>query len=108
MNEELSVLMTTFNCPSLRESLRSLEQQTYKNFEVILINDGGDSVETIVVQFPTLKVKLFELKKNNGLSFALNFGLKKCNGKFIARMDSDDICMPNRFEKQLPTYVLKT
>ena len=75
MNEELSVLMTTFNCPSLRESLRSLEQQTYKNFEVILINDGGDSVETIVVQFPTLKVKLFELKKIMDYRL-LNFGLK--------------------------------
>ena len=108
MNEELSVLMTTFNCPSLRESLRSLEQQTYKNFEVILINDGGDSVETIVVQFPTLKVKLFELKKNNGLSFALNFGLKNVMANLLQEwIVMTSVCQID-LKSNYHTYVLKT
>lgn len=73
--------------------------------EVVLILDGpiGNTLKKHVSYFQSLydNLKIVELKRNMGLAEALNIGLKHCSFDFVARMDTDDICLPNRFELQI-------
>lgn len=86
----------------LRESLDSLFSQTICPDEVILVKDGpiGDELDNVidsyVTRYPYLKV--LSLVTNRGLGKALNEGLKYCSHELVARMDTDDIAMPERFE----------
>lgn len=86
----------------LRESLDSLFSQTVCPDEVILVKDGpiGDELDNVidsyVTRYPYLKV--LSLVTNRGLGKALNEGLKYCSHELVARMDTDDIAMPERFE----------
>ena len=98
--------MSSYNDPKLEFALESLKNQTYKNFNIILINDGGKSCEELLNKFKILKIEYINLKKNLGLSKCLNIGIKKVNTKFIARMDTDDFCLPERLEMQLD-YIKK-
>ena len=102
----ITVLMSSYNDPKLEFALESLKNQTYKNFNIILINDGGRSCEELLNKFKILKIEYINLKKNLGLSKCLNIGIKKVNTKFIARMDTDDFCLPERLEMQLD-YIKK-
>ncbi|MFR6708672.1 MAG: glycosyltransferase [Bacteroides stercoris] len=83
----------------------SLFSQTVCPDEVILVKDGpiGDELDNVidsyVTRYPYLKV--LSLVTNRGLGKALNEGLKYCSHELVARMDTDDIAMPERFEKQL-------
>ena len=92
----------------LRESLDSLFSQTVCPDEVILVKDGpiGDELDNVidsyVTRYPYLKV--LSLVTNRGLGKALNEGLKYCSHELVARMDTDDIAMPERFEKQLAVF----
>lgn len=104
----ISVLMTSFNAEKyIIGSIKSLIKQTYKNWKLILIDDGSiDNTTKIVRSLKNKKIKIFELKKNIGRTKALNYGLKKCKTKFTAILDADDICLPKRFEKQL-SFLIK-
>ncbi len=105
---KLSVLMSVYHKESpefLRQSLDSLIKQTVKTDEVVLVKDGaiGDELETTIASTEEkLPLVTVQLKQNSGLGLALQTGLNLCKGELIARMDSDDICVPDRFEKQLP------
>lgn len=83
-----------------------LTVQTLSPDEFILICDGplNDELNEIIsnyeVEYPNI-LRTYRLEKNVGLGNALNFGLKKCQNEFVARADSDDICSPNRFERQM-------
>jgi glycosyltransferase involved in cell wall biosynthesis len=102
----LSVIMSIYN-PSeveFKECLESLTNQTYNEFELIIVNDGGDKkifdiLATELSHFKLLSV--YHLEQNKGLAYALNFAFEKSKGKYIARMDADDICIPVRFEEQI-------
>ena len=89
----------------LRLALDSVFSQTIRADEVVLVEDGRLTPELDAVieeyqkQYPELKMVKFEL--NRGLGFALNDGLKACSYDVVARMDTDDIAKPERFEKQL-------
>jgi len=89
----------------LTKSLESVFSQTLKPNEVVLVEDGlltkelYDVVEAYVNKYPILKVVKFE--RNQGLGKALNLGLKACTYEYVARMDTDDICFLDRFEKQI-------
>lgn len=105
---QFSVLMAVYKKekPSyLEESLASIFFQTLSADEVILIKDGPltEDLENVINKFqvtqPTLKI--IQLNQNQGLGNALNVGMKHCSYDYIARMDSDDICFPNRFELQI-------
>lgn len=88
----------------LAEALKSLDQQRYRAQEVVLVQDGpvGDSLMETVRQWCERmpEIRLIERKNNGGLSAALNTGIEAAEHEWIARMDADDICLPDRFEKQ--------
>ncbi|WP_264535058.1 glycosyltransferase [Flavobacterium sp. N1736] len=109
MLNKFSVLMSVYikenpNC--LRQSLESVCTQTLKPNEIILVKDGhlnnelDDVINEYVIRFPLLFI-VVELPKNKGLANALNEGMKYAKHEIIARMDSDDICMPERFKIQV-------
>lgn len=99
----VSVVMSVYNGERyLRESIESVLDQTYRNFEFIIINDGStDSTREIALSYDDRRVCLIDNKKNMGLTKSLNRGLQIARGEYIARMDADDISMPDRFEKQI-------
>ncbi|NGZ15554.1 glycosyltransferase [Vibrio aestuarianus] len=103
---KISVLMSLYKKESpsfLRLSLVSLVNQTRLPDQVVIVFDGpvGGALEQIVDEYagilPITKVKL---DQNAGLAQALNKGLANCSGDLVARMDTDDICLPERLEKQ--------
>jgi len=109
----ISVLMPVYNCEKyLREAIDSILNQTFKDFEFIIINDGSnDNSENIILEYNDNRIKLYN-KDNGGVSSALNYGLQLCNAKYVARFDADDICYLNRLQDQYefmeanPDYVL--
>lgn len=99
----VSVLMSSFNSADfIHDSIDSILNQTYSDFELIIVDDAStDSTLNIINGYNDPRIKLYPLKKNVGVGAALSFGLDKVQGKYVAKADSDDINMPERFEKQL-------
>lgn len=88
----------------LKESIESILNQTYKNFEFLIINDGStDKSKEIIEEYKKKdkRIKYVENEKNLGLIATLNKGLVLAQGKYLARMDCDDISLPKRLEKQV-------
>lgn len=89
----------------LKQALQSVIDQTLKPTEIVIIKDGlltkelDDCIEDFQKQYPEL-FRIITFKKNRGLGLALRDGVKACKYEYIARMDSDDISKPDRFEKQ--------
>jgi len=104
---KLSVLMSVYHKESpefLRQSLDSLAAQTIQADEVVVVKDGplGSELHATINSYcGRLPITTLQLNENVGLGAALRAGLNRCGEKFVARMDSDDICLPHRFEKQL-------
>lgn len=99
---EISVLLSVYNGEKyLKEAINSILNQTFKNFEFIIIDDGStDRTKDILQEFNDSRICLITNEKNIGLVNSLNLGLSLCKGKYIARMDADDIAYPERLEKQ--------
>jgi len=99
----VSVVMPCYNGELyLREAIDSILNQTYKNLELIIINDGSkDSSEKIILSYTDSRVKYLINEQNSGICVTLNKGLDAAQGMYIARMDCDDISMPERFAKQV-------
>ena len=106
-----SVLMSLYDKEkpyNLELCLQSIKNQTLKPNEVVVVIDGplGDVLLGIVDSFQAdLNIKKVKLKYNVGLGSALNIGLRECSNSIIARADTDDICLPNRFELQIPFLI---
>lgn len=104
---KFSVLMSLYikeNPQFLRECFESLVAQTHPADEIVLVFDGAvtEELESVVSEFETqLPLKLVKLPQNRGLGNALNEGLKHCTHQWVFRMDTDDICVPERFAKQV-------
>lgn len=101
---KVSVVMASRN-PNpamLKEAIDSVLRQTYKDFELIVVDDGSDSpVEPIVRSISDdSRIKVFGIK-HSGLGAALNHGISKAEGEYIARLDDDDMMLPSRLEKQV-------
>lgn len=98
--------MGIYNCaPTLAEALDSLLAQTYQDFKVILCDDGSrdNTVEvarSYVERYPG-KFILIRNERNMGLNFTLNHCLRYADTEYVARMDGDDISLPERFEKEI-------
>ena len=102
-NIKISVLMPVYNSQDyIDESIESILNQTFGDFEFIIINDGStDNTADIIRRYKDARIRFIDNKQNRGLIAVLNQGLDLCNGEYIARMDSDDISLPTRFEKQI-------
>ncbi len=99
----ISVILPAYNASNhIAESIDSILRQTYKDFELIVVNDGSiDQTKEIVNSFQDNRIKLIDNESNMGIVFSLNKAIKISKGEFIARMDSDDIAINDRLEKQL-------
>ena len=106
MNPRVSVIMGIYNCAhTLDEALVSLLNQTYKDFEVIMCDDGSTDdtakiAQEYVIKYPNRFV-LLQNHNNLGLNKTLNRCLKKAKGEYSARMDGDDISLPERIKKEV-------
>lgn len=102
-NPKISVLLPVYNGqPYLRQAVESVLNQTFANFELLIIDDGStDQSRTVVNQFSDPRIKIIINPVNQGLTHVLNLGLRIAQGEYIARMDADDICRHQRLEKQL-------
>jgi glycosyltransferase involved in cell wall biosynthesis len=107
---KISVLMSVYykETPrNLDQCLESLANQTVPADEIVLVKDGVlpfELEETLVSWQKKLPLKIVGYEENKGLAYALNYGLDYCLNELIARMDSDDICLPDRFEKQISFF----
>ena len=101
----VSVVMSAYNAENfIAGSIRSILDQTYDNWEFIIINDcSSDNTAQIVEQFPDNdpRITLIHNTENLGLTKSLNIGIKHAKGEFIARLDADDTSEPSRLEKQV-------
>lgn len=86
----------------LKDAILSILNQTYRNFELIIINDAStDSTMDVINSFHDKRIKLLINSSNLGVAKSLNKGLKKAKGEYIARCDADDINLEKRFEIQV-------
>jgi glycosyltransferase involved in cell wall biosynthesis len=99
----ISVVMSVFNGEQyLKEAIDSVLCQTLGDFEFIIINDcSQDNSINIIKSYNDPRINLIENNENIGITRSLIRGFQEAKGKFIARMDADDICYPNRLEKQV-------
>lgn len=87
----------------VREAIESVLAQDYADFEVVVVNDGStDGTRAILAEYETRHDRIEVIDKpNGGIVSALNEGLRRCSGEFVARMDADDIVMPHRLRLQV-------
>jgi glycosyltransferase involved in cell wall biosynthesis len=101
----LSVVMAVFNDQHyLEESIQSILDQTFKDFDFIIIDDYSTDNSLSIIKYFAQKdsrISIIENKRNLGLAASLNKGIKRSTGKYIARMDADDISLSTRLQKQL-------
>ena len=105
MSELVSIIVPTYNTEKfIKLTIQSVQNQTYKNWEMILVDDASTD-ETIKIISELAKadnrIKLFQLPNNSGNGFARNVALKKATGKYIAYLDADDLWFPMKLEKQI-------
>ncbi len=98
----VSIILPVYNASKyLSACINSLLSQTLSDFELIIINDGStDNSEAIIRQYNDNRIRLINNPGNKGLIYSLNLGIEEAKGNYIARMDADDICLPQRLEKQ--------
>lgn len=100
ISEELmiDVIMPTFNGrKSIRRAMKSLLNQTYRNWNLIVVNDGGEDIKDIIDEFQDNRIK-YIISEHRGKSHALNIGINSSCGEFISYLDDDDILYPIHLE----------
>ncbi len=99
----VSVVMPVYNAEKyLKESIDSILNQSYRNIELVIVNDGStDSSKDIILGITDSRIRLIENERNSGIVFTRNAGLESASGEYIATLDSDDIALPDRLEKQV-------
>ncbi len=111
---EISVILPVYNAASfVGEAIKSLLNQTFTDFEILALNDGStDQSEQVILGFKDDRIRYIVSEENKGLIHQLNLGIKEAQGKYIARLDADDIAFPERlsiqyrFMQENPTVVL--
>ena len=112
MNSEplISIIMACFNCePYIKESIDSVLNQTYRNWELVIVDDAStDGSVEVIKSFDDTRIKIICLEKNTGPQHARNVAISSLNERteFVAVLDSDDISFPERLSKQV-NYLLE-
>lgn len=99
---KISVILPVYNAKNyISEAIESVLNQSFKDFELLIYNDGStDSTKEIIDGYNDSRIVAFHSEVNKGYVFWLNEGIKQAKGKYIARMDADDISFPERFHLQ--------
>ena len=99
----ISVVLPVYNVEKyINECMDSILNQTIQDFEILVIDDcSTDNTLEIIRSYKDDRIKIYEKEENKGLIDSLNIGFKTAKGKYIARVDGDDINVLDRFEKQL-------
>ena len=108
LDNKISVILPVYNSQEfLSQSINSILNQTYKNFELIIIDDGSTDNSKEICEYFSKKDNrvIFIDNDHQGLTKSLNKGLEIAKGKFIARQDADDVSLPERFEKQINWFL---
>lgn len=102
----ISIIIPTYNRANLiGKSINSVLNQTFKDFEIIIVDDGStDNTENIVKNFDDRRIRYIKNKRNKGACAARNAGIKIAKGKYIAFQDSDDEWLPEKLEKQIKFF----
>lgn len=102
-NPALSVVMLVYNGEKyLAEAIDSVLNQTFTDYEFIIINDGStDRSQEIITTYKDDRIRLINNETNRGIPYNRNLGLQKARGEFLAWFDCDDLLLPTRFEKQI-------
>jgi glycosyltransferase involved in cell wall biosynthesis len=100
--KNITVLMPTYNCAEyIKASARSILNQSFSDFELLIIDDGStDNTCEIIESFKDSRI-VYKKTENKGTGTALNYGLENASGDWIARIDADDLNVPERLEKQI-------
>lgn len=103
LNKKVTVLLSVYNGEDyIKNAIISVLEQTYTEFDLLLMDDGStDKSAEIIHSFEDDRIKYIKNEQNMGLTKTLNKGLNLTDSEYIIRMDSDDICYPERFEKQI-------
>ena len=103
---KVSVIMSVYNGEKyLREAIESILNQTFTDFEFIIVDDGSiDNSLEMIKSYDDERIKIINNEENIGLTKSLNKALKVARGEYIARQDADDISLPNRFEEQIKYF----
>lgn len=103
----ISVVLPVYNVGSyINEAIQSILDQTITDFEILVVDDcSTDNTIDVVSSIQDKRIKIIRKEENKGLIDSLNIGFAEANGKYIARMDGDDVSHKERFEKQL--YILE-
>lgn len=99
----ISIITPTYNCAKyIKETINSVINQTYTNWEMIIVDDASnDNTEEIVKAIKDERIKYIRLKKNSGAATARNIAMENAHGKYMAFLDSDDIWKEDKLEKQV-------
>lgn len=104
MNELVSIIMPSYNTAKyIAESINSVLAQTYSNWELLIVDDcSTDNTDEIVKPFlANERIKYFKNEKNSGAAVSRNKALREAKGKWIAFLDSDDLWLPEKIERQI-------
>lgn len=106
-NPLISVILPVYNGEKyLGKAIESILKQTYVYFELIIINDGStDNTENVILSYTDSRIKYIKNDKNLKLIKSLNKGIALAKGKYISRMDADDIAVANLFQKQIEVFL---
>ena len=101
--ELVSIIMPTYNCGRfIAESIRSVLAQTYTNWELIIVDDcSTDKTEDVVAYFDDPRIHYLKNEQNEGAALTRNRALREAKGRYIAFLDSDDLWLPTKLERQI-------
>ena len=110
-NQLVSVVIPLYNAEKyIEETMQSILDQTYKNIEIVIVDDGSKdqspSIVKILLKIP--RSSKIRSSKNQGVSVARNTGIENASGEYIAFLDSDDLWHPTKIEKQVKVYIKTT
>ena len=103
MNDKVSIVMPTYNCAEyIAESISSVLTQTWSDWELLISDDcSGDNTAEVVAQFRDARIRYLQNEQNRGTAAARNRALQCADGRWVAFLDSDDVWMPQKLEKQI-------
>ena len=103
MDKLVSIVMPSFNMASyIAESIRSVLNQTYTNWELIIVDDcSTDNTAEIVSSFNDSRIRYFKNEKNSGAAISRNLAFREARGEYVAFLDSDDLWREDKLEKQI-------